>query len=211
MLNLNKKIFVLNKYDKDFIKKKVIKLRKSKLLKDKKYFENLERKSNTSVDLNKLTLWSRKGLGVKVINQKSIKTPKIYRHNKYSLEQFKRKIYYAKGKIKKKIAPNIWKAKLLNFYLLSKTQKQDTNPNRNIVNYKENELYKYVEDKSNKKRIYDSNFVLKKIKIKNDKILNFREFRKLKYKKENKKSESQLFKNKANLVDYTLNKKRKRY
>jgi hypothetical protein len=210
MLNLNKKIFVLNKYDKDFIKKKALKLRKSKLLKDKKYFENLERKSNISVDLNKLTLWSRKGLGIKVINQKSIKIPKIYRHNKYSLEQFKRKIYYAKGKIKKKIAPNIWKAKLLNFYLLSKTQKQDTNPNRNIVNYKENELYKYVEDKSNNKRIYDSNFVLKKIKIKNDKILNFREFRKLKYKKENKKSESQLFKNKANLVDYTLNKKKEK-
>ena len=191
ILNLNKKLFVLNKYDKDFNKKKIIKLRKSKLLKNKNYFENLEWKSNTSIDLNKLTLWSRKGLGIKDINQKSKKIPKIYRHNKYSLEQYKRKIYYAKGKIKKKIAPNIWKAKLLNFYLLSKTQKQDTNPNRNIINYKENELYKYVEDKS-----------------KNNKILNFKEFRKLKYKKENKRIQSQLFKNKGNLVDYKLNKKK---
>jgi hypothetical protein len=39
----------------------------------------------------------------------------------------------------------------MNFYLLSKTQKQETNINRNIVNYKENELYKYIEDKSKNK------------------------------------------------------------
>ena len=42
MLDLNKNLFVQNKYDKDYIQKKTIKLRKFKLLKNKKYFESLE-------------------------------------------------------------------------------------------------------------------------------------------------------------------------
>lgn len=206
MLDLNKKIFVQNKHDKDFFKKKYIKLRKSKQLK-KKYFENLEWKSNTPVDVNKLTIWSREGLGKKVINKKNKKIPKIYRDNKYSLEQFKRKIYYAKGKIKKKIAPNIWKAKLMNFYLLSKTQKQETNFNRNIVSYKENELYKNIKDKSKNKQIYNSNSMLKTIKMKKDKILNFKDFTMVNYIKENKKLQSQLFKYKGSLLDSRLKNK----
>ena len=77
MLDLNKKIFIQNKHDKDFYEneKKNIKMRKSKWLK-KKYFENLEWKSNTPVDLDKLTLWNKKGLDKKVINQKNKKYQK---------------------------------------------------------------------------------------------------------------------------------------
>ena len=209
MLDLNKKIFIQNKYgnDKDFFNKEKKKLKKSLLFKNKKNFDNLEWKSITPVNLNKLTLWSRKDLGKKVINEKSKKTPKIYRYNKYSLEQFKRKIYYAKGKIKKKIAPNIWKAKLQSFYLLSKTQKQETNNNRNIVNFKENEFYKYLEYKSKEKEIYNSNSVLRQIKIKKDNILNFKVFKELNYEKEYKKLKLQLFNNKENLLYNKLNKK----
>jgi hypothetical protein len=96
----------------------------------------------------------------------------------------------------------------MSFYLLSKTQKRDTNPNRNFVNYKENELYKYVENKSKKKQIYDSNFILKKKKVKKDKILNFERFTKFNYKKKNKKLQLQLFNNKANLLVDKLNKKK---
>jgi hypothetical protein len=209
MLDLNKKLIFQNQYGKDYIDKKNINLRKFKLFKNKKYFENLEWKSNTPVNLNKLTLWSKKGLDKKVIKQKSRKIPKIYRHNKYSLEQFKRKIYYAKGKIKKKIAPNLWKTKLLNFYLLSKTQKQETNPNRNFINYKENELYKFVKDKSKNKRIYDSNFILKNKKVRNNETPNFERFTAFNYKKNNKKVQLQLFKNKRSLLADKLNKKNK--
>lgn len=210
MLDLNKKSIFKNQYGKEYIEKKNINLRKFKLFKNKKYFENIKWKSNTPVDLNKLTLWSRKGLGKKVIKEKSRKMPKIYRHNKYSLEQFKRKIYYAKGKIKKKIAPNLWKAKLMNFYLLSKTQKQETNSNKNFINYKENELYKYIKDKSKNKRIYDSNFILKKNKVRMNKNLNFEKFTEFNYNKKNKKLQLQLFKNKTSLLADKLNKENKK-
>jgi len=54
----------------------------------------------------------------------------------------------------------------MNFYLLSKNQKKDTNPNRNFINYKENELYKYVQHKP---KIKDN---IKNKVIINEKILN---------------------------------------
>lgn len=40
-------------------------------------------------------------------NNENKKREKHFRHNKYSLEEFKRKIYYARGKIKRKVAPKI--------------------------------------------------------------------------------------------------------
>jgi hypothetical protein len=94
----------------------------------------------------------------------------------------------------------------MNFYLLSKAQKQDINSNRNIVNYKENELYKYVENKSKNKGIYYSNSILKKRQIKKNKTINFNDFTEFNHKKE-KKKKLQSFKSKASLADNKLNKR----
>ena len=167
MYDLNKNLFIQKIHNKDQNKKKKNTIgRKPKYLKLRKYLLNLERKSIVSPDLSKLTIWSRKGLGKAIINNKEKKISKIYRHNKYSLEEFKKKIYYAKGKTKRKIAPSLWKAKLMNFYLLSKNQKKDTNPNRNFINYKENELYRYVQHKP---KIKDN---IKNKVIINERVLN---------------------------------------
>jgi len=54
----------------------------------------------------------------------------------------------------------------MNFYLLSKNQKKDTNPNRNFINYKENEVYRYVQHKP---KIKDN---IKKKVIINERVLN---------------------------------------
>ena len=132
------------------IGKNINKDRKSKSLKYKKYLQELEWKSTTPVDLNKLTLWSRKGLGRVEIKSEYKTREKHFRHNKYSLDQFKKKIYYAKGKIKRKVAPKIWKQKLMSFFLFSRAQKKDTNPNKKFLNL------------NNKIIIKDSNYKEKK-------------------------------------------------
>jgi len=57
MYDLNKKLFLQKKYDKDSNKKKkTINVKKPKYLKLRKYLLNLDMKSNVPVDLNKLTL-----------------------------------------------------------------------------------------------------------------------------------------------------------
>jgi hypothetical protein len=43
-------------------------------------------------------------LGPKIIKKKE---EKIFRHNKFSLEEFKKKNYYAKGKSKRRVSPKI--------------------------------------------------------------------------------------------------------
>ena len=173
MFDLNKKLFLQKKYESDQNKKKKsIKWKKPKYIKLRKYLLNLEKKSSVSVDLNKLTLWSKKGLDKDILVKTNKKIPKVYRYNKYSLEEYKKKIYYAKGKTKRKIAPDLWKAKLMNFYSLSKSQKINTNPNRNYVNYKENELYKYVQNTSNIKHIFKNSIGFNETKNKNSKNLN---------------------------------------
>ena len=154
--NINKNIFEYEKeeYNKEDNKsnKKNNKEKKSRYLKYKKYFQELERKSTTPIDLNKLTLWSRKGLGRKIINNEDKKREKHFRHNKYSLEQFKRKIYYAKGKIKRKVAPKIWQQKLMSFFLFSRAQKRDSNSSRKFFNLNNKIIINDFKNNVNKKK-----------------------------------------------------------
>ena len=178
--NINKDIFIYEKeeYNKkdNNINKKNIKVRKSKFLKYKKYFKELEWKSNTPVNLDKLTLWSRKGLVIE--NTKSEhnykKREKHFRHNKYSLDQFKRKIYYAKGKIKRKVSPKIWKQKLMSFFLFSRAQKKDTNSNKKFFNVN-NKIINTESNNSivNKKKV----FINDKIKNNNKSITNNKNYK----------------------------------
>jgi hypothetical protein len=109
--NIIKNIFIYEKeeYNKEDnnISKKKSKERKSKYLKYKKYFQELEWKSTTPIDVNKLTLWSKKGLGKENMKMEYIKGENYFKYNKYSLDQFKKKIYYAKGKVKRKVSPRI--------------------------------------------------------------------------------------------------------
>ena len=190
--NINKNIFIQEKeeYNKEINKsnKKNNKERKSRYFKYKKYFQELERKSTSPLDLNKLTLWSRKGLGRKIIKNEDKKKEKHFRHNKYSLEQYKRKVYYAKGKIKRKVSPKIWKQKLMSFFLFSRAQKRDTNPNRKffslnnkIINNDLNNNIKKKKKIINKDKINIINYYKKNKKqyitnyfknYKNQKIIN---------------------------------------
>jgi hypothetical protein len=149
-----KRIFIQKKYEMDLNKnKKKIMWRKPKYLKYKKYLDNLEVKSNAP---NNIKLWRRKYIGTDMIQSDDKKKSKLYLLNKYSLEDYKRKIYYAKGKRKRKIAPKLWKVKLMSFNLLSQKQKKEIKYNRNYIDYKseENEIYKYVQqykgDENNK-------------------------------------------------------------
>ena len=157
--NIDKNLFEYEKeeYSKDNNKsnKKSNKEKKSRYLKYKKYFQELERKSTTPVDLKKLTLWSRKGLGRMTKNNENKKREKHFRHNKYSLEEFKRKIYYARGKIKRKVAPKIWKQKLMSFFLFSRAQKKDSNPNRRFFNLNNKFISINLKNKNN---INDMNY-----------------------------------------------------
>jgi hypothetical protein len=189
MFDLHKKLFLQKKHSSDQIKKKKNIIRKKpKYLKLRKYLLSLEKKSNVPLDLNKLTLWSKKGLGKDVFIKKNKKIPKIYKYNKYSLEEFKKKIYYAKGKTKRKIAPSIWKTKLMNFYLLSKKQKKNINSNRNYINYKENEFYRFI---PNMPKIRQRHVIKKSID--------------LNLKKEKNREISSLYYNNINLLDTKIN------
>jgi len=164
--NIKKDLIDLNK-DKSFNKKvfKNAKEKKSKYFLYKKYLLDLEKKSNTPFDLNTLTMWSRKGLGRKTVNE--IIKEKIFRHDKYSYGEFKRRNLYEKGK---KVSPKVWKKKLMSFFLFSKKQKRDTSPNKiflnkykrknNISNDKDNVNYEY--NSLNEKRRIDSNNYIKK-------------------------------------------------
>jgi hypothetical protein len=178
--NINKEIYMYEREEsnrKDYnINKKSNKERKSKFLKYKKYFKELEWKSNTPVNLNNLTLWSRKGLIKEDTNSiyEYRKQDKYFRHNKYSLDQFKRKIYYAKGKRKRKVSPRIWKQKLMSFFLFSRAQKKDTNSNKKFFNV--NNKFINTESNSsifNKKKTLISNIIKNDNKfITNNKYFN---------------------------------------
>jgi len=173
MFDLNKTLFLQKKHENDQSKKKInIRIKKPKYLKLRKYLLNLEKKSSVPVDLNKLTLWSKKGLGKDIVVKKYKKVPKIYKYNKYSLEEFKRKIYYVKGKTKRKIAPGVWKTKLLNFHLLSKSQKKNTNSNKIYINYKENEYFRYVQNIPNIKHCFKNSIRFNEKLFKNEKNNN---------------------------------------
>ena len=61
----------------NYINKELIKLRrkkeyekKSKYLNQKKYLNEMKWKGNTPIDISKLTLWNRRGLGPKIIKKK---------------------------------------------------------------------------------------------------------------------------------------------
>ena len=168
--DISKRIFIQKKYEMDLNKnKKKIVWRKPKYLKYKKYLDILEVKSNTPNNINKIKLWRRRDTGINIIESEVKKKPKLYLFNKYSLEEYKRKIYYAKGKRKRKIGSKLWKAKLMNFNLLSQKQKKEIKYNKNYIDYKseENEVYKYVQqyksDEKNKnyKIIKDSKYKIK--------------------------------------------------
>jgi hypothetical protein len=181
--NKNKDIFGYKKeeYNKEDNKsnKKSNKETKSKYLKYKKYFQELEWKSTTPVDLNKLTLWSKKGLKRENVKYENKRREKHFRHNKYSLDQFKRKIYYAKGKVKRKVAPKIWKQKLMSFFLFSRSQKRDTNPNKKFFNLNNKIIIKesnynkrkniLIKNEFTNKNIYSNK---KKIDYNHNQILN---------------------------------------
>jgi len=158
---LNKKNYLFNTQtinnDMEMLKlkkKKVFDKKKSKYLNQKKYLEEMEWRGNTPVDISKLTLWSRKGLGPKIIKTKE---KKIFRHNKFSLEEFKRKIYYAKGKSKRKVSPKIWKTKLMSFFLFSHTKKKDANPNKKFLNLFNKKIDNYSKDSNNKFNSFNTN------------------------------------------------------
>jgi hypothetical protein len=167
--NLNKEVFNYNKEDnkkEDNNNKRINKESKSKYLKYKKYFQELEWKSTTPVDLSKLTLWSKKGLNRDNIKNENSRGKKDFRHNKYSLDQFKRKIYYAKGKVKRKVAPKIWKQQLMSFFLFSRAQKRDTHSNKKIFNLNNKII---IENKNkNKNKIS----ILNKDRINNTNLYN---------------------------------------
>jgi hypothetical protein len=126
--NLNNKILISHKD---------INKRKSKHLKYKKYFEELERKSSTSVNLNSLTLWSREGLGKDFKKYNINKRLKKFGKDKFSYIQYKRKHFYEKLKGKKRpVNPKIWKKKLMGYYLYSRTQKKDTSSKKRFSGFK---------------------------------------------------------------------------
>ena len=166
--NINKEIFIYDKeyYNEEDLKsnKKSNKGIKSKYLKYKKYIQELERKSTTPVDLSKLTLWSKKGIKRENEKNEYKRGEKHFRHNKYSLDQFKRKIYYAKGKAKRKVAPKIWKQKLMSFFLFSRSQKRDTNANKKFFNLNNKIINKESNNKDNNRK---NVFVTDKLKNKN--------------------------------------------
>ena len=165
--DINKNIFIHEgeeyKKEDNKIKKKGNKEGKSKnYLKYKKYFQELERKSITPIDFNKLTIWSRKGLGKEDIKKEYTKQEKYFRHNKYSLEEFKRKIYYAKGKTKRKVAPKIWKQKLMSFFLFSRAQKKDTNFNKKFFNINNKIINKEFNNSLVKNNIFNMDIIKNK-------------------------------------------------
>jgi len=179
--NINKEIFVYEKeyYNGEDMKsnKKSNKEIKSKYLKYKKYFQELERKSTTPVDLSKLTLWSKKGIKRENVKSEYKTREKHFRHNKYSLDQFKRKIYYAKGKAKRKVAPKIWKQKLMSFFLFSRSQKRDTNANKKFFNLNNKIINKESSNKDNKTKN-----VFFKDKLNNKKIHSYNKNNDYRYK-----------------------------
>lgn len=137
---------------------KSTKEKKSKYFLYKKYLAELEKKSNTPFDLSTLTMWSRKGLGKKKNKEKKGRI-RNFRHDKYSYSEFKRRNFYKNGK---RISPKKWKKKLMGFYLFSKKQKKDTNPNRIIFN-KYNQKNNIL---NNKNYVNDDNPFNKKRKMK---------------------------------------------
>jgi hypothetical protein len=137
--NKNSIVNKVKSEEKVIIKKKYTKEKKSKYLLYKKYLLELERKSNTPLDLNSLTLWNIDGLGNNSNNkiEKSNNKNKLknFRYDKFSYKDFKRKnIYDNKSKKGRKISPKIWKKKLMSFFLFSRKQKKDTNPYKIIIN-----------------------------------------------------------------------------
>ena len=66
----------------------------------------------------------------------------------------------------------MWKTKLLNFHLLSKSQKKNTNSNKIYINYKENEYFRYVQNIPNIKHCFKNSISFNEKLFKNEKNNN---------------------------------------
>lgn len=165
LINLKNDKFITGENEKRLVKS--IKDKNSKYYLYNKYLTDLEKKSNIPFDLSTLTMWSRKGLGRKKIVEKKIRV-KNFRHDKYSYSEFKKRNFYKNGK---RISPKKWGKKLMGFFLFSKKQKKDTNPNKIFFN-KYNQKILFNKDYINSNQSYFDkkrdtkhlNYIIKNIK-----------------------------------------------
>jgi hypothetical protein len=175
-----RKIIEIN-LDKD-LKKKKFSRTKSRYILIKNYFQELNRKSQTPLDLNLLTLWSKEGLNEVSEDKnknKTIRTRK-FGSNKFSYIQYKRMNMYAE-KRGRKVSKKLLKKRLMNFFLYSHTQKQNTQPKKVEIPQKKNypnnihnlsnsnkynrNLLQNIKSISREKEINKSNILINNIKL----------------------------------------------
>jgi hypothetical protein len=116
--------------DEEKVKKNKFSKSKSRYLVVKNYLKELTKKSNITLDLKLLTLWSKEGL-TNIKEDENIKDSKKrikkFSPNKFSYSQFKRMNMYTNKK-GRKVSKNMLKKRLMNFFLYSHTQKHNTIP-----------------------------------------------------------------------------------
>jgi hypothetical protein len=145
---------------------------KSRYLIIKNYLKELNRKSKIPLDLKLLTLWSKEGLAGRTedIKDEGINNRiKKFSPDKFSYSQYKIMNMYTK-KRGRKVSKNMLKKRLMNFFLYSQTQKQNT------MSIKEPKIINNKIKKSKliyKKKDIRQNFIAKSKVLKKDNNINY--------------------------------------